>query len=291
MDFYDLTNSDTVENIKRLLAKRKDILGNGTQIKIVMLLETSSYLHRLEANQFSIFTQKFHKSISKTLKHFEGEVVKKDDHTYLVVFTTATNAVLCALKIQANFKYITPKFDKDGRQLKIGISSIDADKEKSNATFEAITDASRMCAFVANQLVISQGVKVLYEKENRNARIDKELIRILKPREESFLTRLIVCCERMSTMSNFNVSTLGTELGLGRSQLYRKVIRLTRKSPSTFIREFRLRRAIGFLHEHMHDTISQIAVESGFKSPTYFSRCFNNRFGILPSKYIQQHTY
>ncbi|MCP4976799.1 MAG: helix-turn-helix domain-containing protein [Maribacter sp.] len=291
MDFYDLTNSDTAVNIKRLLAKRKGILGNGTQIKIVMLLETSSYLHRLEANQFSIFTQKFHKSISKTLKHFEGEVVKKDDHTYLVVFTTATNAVLCALKIQANFKYITPKFDKDGRQLKIGISSLDADREKSNATFEAITGASRMCAFVANQLVISQGVKVLYENENRNARIDRELIRILKPREESFLTRLIVCCEKMSTKSNFNVSTLGTELGLGRSQLYRKVIRLTRKSPSTFIREFRLRRAIGFLHEHMHDTISQIAVESGFKSPTYFSRCFNIRFGILPSKYIQQHTY
>jgi len=291
MDFYDLTKTENAASIKQLLTKGKNALANNSLVKVVMLLETSSYLHRLEANQFSIFTQKFHKSIYKTLKHFKGEVVKKDDHTYLMVFTSATNAVLCALKVQANFKYITPKFDKDGRQLKIGISLIDTDEEKSNATFKAITDASRICAFVANQLVVSQDVKILYEKENRNARIDKELIRILKRREESFLNRLIVCCETMSAKPNFKVSTLGMELGLGRSQLYRKMMRLSGKSPSTFIREYKLRRAIGLLHEHMHGSISQIAVESGFKSPTYFSRCFNDRFGILPSKYIQQHSY
>ena len=73
----------------------------------VMVIETSDYLHRLEANQFSIFTQKLHNGIA--------------NNTYIVHFNSVTNAILCALKIQNNFKYITPKFDKSIRRLKIGI--------------------------------------------------------------------------------------------------------------------------------------------------------------------------
>ncbi|MBT8315231.1 MAG: helix-turn-helix domain-containing protein [Maribacter sp.] len=290
MDFYNDTLSLADEALE-LPKGNQFVLAEINGFKVVMILETSSYLHRLEANQFSIFTQKFHKSISKTLKHFEGEVLKEDDHTYLVVFTSATNAVLCALKIHANFKYITPKFDKDGRRLKIGISSFPGDKTKSNPIFKAIASASRISSFVKDELVVSPGIKVLYEKENRNARIDRELVRVLKSREETFLNRLVTCCAKMYSNPDFNVTALGTQMQLGQSQLYRKVMRLTGKAPSNFIREYKLRRAIGRLHEHKHGTISQVARESGFRNPTYFSKCFNDRFGILPSKYIQQHSF
>jgi AraC-like DNA-binding protein len=290
MDFYNDTLSLADEALE-LPKGNQFVLAEINGFKVVMILETSSYLHRLEANQFSIFTQKFHKSISKTLKHFEGEVLKEDDHTYLVVFTSATNAVLCALKIHANFKYITPKFDKDGRRLKIGISSFPGDKTKSNPIFKAIAAASRISSFVKDELVVSPGIKVLYEKENRNARIDRELVRVLKPREETFLNRLVTCCAKMYSNPDFNVTALGTQMQLGQSQLYRKVMRLTGKAPSNFIREYKLRRAIGRLHEHKHGTISQVARESGFRNPTYFSKCFNDRFGMLPSKYIQQHSF
>jgi len=288
MDFYN----DTL-----LLADEALELPKGNQFalvemngsQVIMILETSSYLHRLEANQFSIFTQKFHKSISKTLRHFEGEILKEDDHTYLVVFNSATNAVLCALKIQANFKYITSKFDRDGRRLKIGISSFASTKGKGNPIIKSIAAASRISAFVKDQLVVSHRIKILYEKENRNARIDRDLVRVLKPKEESFLNHVVDCCSKMYANPDFNVTALGSLLQLGQSQLYRKVMRLTGKAPSTFIREYKLRRAIGRLHEQQHGTISQVARESGFRNPTYFSKCFNDRFGILPSKYIQQH--
>ena len=290
MDFYNDTLSLADEALE-LPKGNQFALAQINGFQVVMILEASSYLHRLEANQFSIFTQKFHKSISKTLKHFEGEVLKEDDHTYLVVFTSATNAVLCALKIHANFKYITPKFDKDGRRLKIGISSFTGDKAKGNPIFKAIAAASRISSFVEDELVVSPGIKILYEKENRNARIDRELVRVLKPKEGSFLNRLVNCCAKMYSNPDFNVAALGEQMQLGQSQLYRKVMRLTGKAPSIFIREYKLRRAIGRLHEHAHGTISQVARESGFRNPTYFTKCFNDRFGILPSKYIQQHSF
>ena len=41
------------------------------------------------------------------------------------------------------------------------------------------------------------------------------------------------------------------------------------------------------IHEN---TISEIAYETGFNSPAYFSKCFMDKYGILPSKYTQQHT-
>ena len=45
---------------------------NDPAFRVLMVIETSNYLDRLEANQFTIFTQKFHNSISKTLKQFEN---------------------------------------------------------------------------------------------------------------------------------------------------------------------------------------------------------------------------
>lgn len=50
---------------------------NDPPFRVLMVIETSNYLDRLEANQFTIFTQKFHNSVSKQLQKFNGSVVKK----------------------------------------------------------------------------------------------------------------------------------------------------------------------------------------------------------------------
>ena len=106
----------------------------------IMVIETSNYLNRLEANQFSLFTQKLHNSFLKSINHFNGRILVSNDNIYIVKFKKATNAVLCALKIQSNFKYITPRFDASIRQLKIGIVS----GNKDDLT-KATNLATRIC--------------------------------------------------------------------------------------------------------------------------------------------------
>jgi len=280
------------ENTGKLVGLSTPILPamrrDGFSGRILMRLETSNYLNRLEANQFSIFTQKFHKSVSKTFNQFKGSVIRKDNNTYLVLFASATNAVLCALKIQANYKYITPKLHSANRKLKIGIATTKSNPAKEEFITEAVTAASRMCEGVMGQLIISSNVKVIYELENRNALINQDLIRTLKQWEERFLARLMEYCEKMWNKPNFNVGTMSAEMGWSKSQLYRKLLKLTGKSPNTFIREYRLHRALGLLHKQFGN-ISEIASESGFSSPSYFSKCFMDKFGVLPSKYARQH--
>jgi AraC-like DNA-binding protein len=51
--------------------------------------------------------------------------------------------------------------------------------------------------------------------------------------------------------------------------------------------EYRLSRALKLLNK-ADENISQIAFETGFNSPEYFSKCFHKKFGVLPSTYTKQ---
>lgn len=251
-----------------------------SKLNYSMVIETSDYLHRIEAQQLNLFTQKLHNGISKALGKFEGRILKQNDNTYLVEFNSVTNAILCALKIQSNFKYITPKFDKSIRHLKVGIAKGNSPKSRILAT--------RMCEVVSNQIVISPDTKKDYVSENRNTFINRDHIRTLKSSEIEFLTNLMDYTETIWKDADFSVPQFAKPLNYSKSQVYRKLLSLTGKSPSTFIRDYRLHKAMLQLH-HRKGNIQSIAKNSGFKSATYFSKCFKEKFNLLPSKYIQQH--
>ena len=234
-----------------------------------MVVETSDFLHRLEANQFNLFTQKLHNGISNLLEKFQGSIIKHNDNTYEVTFNSVTNAVLCALKLQSNFKYITPKFDKAIRDLKLGIAEGKSNKSKVLAT--------RMCeVIVENKFVISETVKIAYEKENHNNFINRDDIKVLQTAEEQFLTQLMNYVETIWNDPNYNVSKLSKKLELSNSQFYRKLKKLTGKSPSTFLRDFRLNRALVMLH-YKRGNIAQISNKTGY-SETYLIK---NKYKFL----------
>ncbi len=83
--------------------------------------------------------------------------------------------------------------------------------------------------------------------------------------------------------SDFNVVDLGSEMGLSRVQLYRKVKALTGCAPVELIRVSRLKRAQQLLQAGGR-TISEIAYEVGFSSPSYFTKCYKDHFGVPPTE-------
>jgi AraC-like DNA-binding protein len=250
---------------------------------VIMVIEISDFLSRVEASQYSIFTQKFHFSVSKTLKKFNGNIEKKDNNNYLVTYQSVTDAVQCALKIQYKFKYVTPKHTSFSRRLKIALSI------SKTLNKQAIKFATRMCEMVRGPLVISAKVKNLYESANENAEIDNQLIHVLNTEEEKFLSDVMDYVEINWLQTDFNVKSFSKALGYTYAQLYGRLMKLTGKSPNNFMREFRLHKALILLH-NQRGSIAQIATQTGFNSPTYFSKCFLNKYGIRPSKYMQQHT-
>lgn len=89
---------------------------------------------------------------------------------------------------------------------------------------------------------------------------------------------------------NIKVEDLSQKLGYSKSQLNRKLKSLTSTSPNSFVKDVKLNRSLGLFQKQLNN-ISEIAFEVGFNSPAYFTKCFQDKFGILPSKYSQQHIY
>ena len=104
-------------------------------------------------------------------------------------------------------------------------------------------------------------------------------------KEDKFMTRFREYIEQHMSDSNLSVEAIGAELGLSRVQLYRKVKALTGQSPVELLRTVRLHKAHRLLQDSVK-SISEVAYEVGFTSPSYFTKCFRDEFGASPSELI-----
>lgn len=100
--------------------------------------------------------------------------------------------------------------------------------------------------------------------------------------DEAFLRKFTTLIERVYAEPEYNVERLSSEMGISRGHLYRKVSELTGMSPVEYLGLFRLRKAKELL-ETTSLTINQVAYETGFSSPAYFTKRFREQFGRTPS--------
>ncbi|MHA4810972.1 hybrid sensor histidine kinase/response regulator [Flavitalea flava] len=102
--------------------------------------------------------------------------------------------------------------------------------------------------------------------------------------DEKFVRTALEAVERNISNPDFSVVEFSRDLFVSRVALYKRLLSLTGKTPIEFIRSIRLKRAAQLL-EKSHLTIAEIAYESGFNNPKYFSRYFKTEYGMLPSAY------
>lgn len=126
------------------------------------------------------------------------------------------------------------------------------------------------------------GRKKLKEKYSRSLLVKPEVV--AEPSmEEKFLLRVKAVVEEHLDDENFSVEELSKKVGMSRAQLHRKLIALTGKSASRFVRNYRLEHAYQLLEKKV-GTVSEIAYRVGYSSPAYFTKCFTEDFGISPSQ-------
>lgn len=81
---------------------------------------------------------------------------------------------------------------------------------------------------------------------------------------------------------DLSVEVLASKVFLSRSQLYRKIKTLTGVSVNEFIRNVRLEKAKELI-ELGNDNITEISIKVGFSSPSYFTKCYKEKYGHLPT--------
>ncbi len=102
--------------------------------------------------------------------------------------------------------------------------------------------------------------------------------------EDTFLQKLIQIVEEHLDDPGFSAAQLYLAAHMSQPQLYRKLMALTGKSPTLFIRTIRMRKALDLLQK-TEMTISEIAWAVGFNDPSYFTRVFHEEFGKTPGEW------
>lgn len=230
--------------------------------------------------------QNYNHSIIATIKQFKGRLVRQNDDYFLVSFESVSHAINCALEVQSKFKTWVNELENTNIKLKIGLSAGVPVTEKEKIFEDTIKLAERLYYISKAKIVMSAEVKDLYKSENLNVFIDGEFVHPLSAADEKFLNLLMDYTEKKWKNTDLQVDDIGKHLGFSKSQLYRKMISLTGKSPNTFIKEYRLNKALELFNKQKGN-ISEIAFETGFGSPSYFSKCFQKKYGLKPSDYIQ----
>lgn len=101
-----------------------------------------------------------------------------------------------------------------------------------------------------------------------------------------FLKQITSIIEENISNEQFGVSELANAVGMSRSNLLRKVKKLTDLSVSRFIRNVRLARSKEMLEETTLN-VSEISYKVGFGSPSYFIKCFGDYYGYPPGESLK----
>lgn len=106
----------------------------------------------------------------------------------------------------------------------------------------------------------------------------------ISPIDEELLKRAMEQIEKNISNCDYNVESFVSDMGIGRTLLYQKIYDIVGMSIKEFIMDVRLKRSAQLLKES-DLTISEIANQTGFINPKYFSICFKKHFELTPSEF------
>jgi AraC-like DNA-binding protein len=102
--------------------------------------------------------------------------------------------------------------------------------------------------------------------------------------DDKMMDQLMKFIEAHISDEGLKIEDMADAVGLGRTVFYGKVKELVGVSPSDFLRQVRMQRAIQLVVKSKM-TFSEIAYSVGFTDPKYFTKCFKKQTGMTPSEY------
>lgn len=212
---------------------------------------------------------------------FGGERSVNNGHgSSVLCFTYAENAVNCAVEIITAFT----AEEREILEFKMSLNGGMPVTSNTRIFGETIEIGENLLySSKDHNIVIASGVKNIDLKflKERAGR----LVLTLSPAEEKLLNKIFNILKKYSPNENFGIEEFCRVAGLSKSSLNRHLQTLTSRTPNILLKEYRLKTALRYLREG--ENISNVAFNTGFRSPSYFSKCFREYYHMSPSKYIE----
>ncbi len=222
------------------------------------------------------------KEIKRLIKKHNGVLNVNPGNEIMASFIFSSNAIMCAYAIEKLFKSLT-----DNIEFTLALATGKPVDEKGNNMFEETKKKVQFLCSIGlnNTMYIDTDTKKLSSKELDSPKVREEDFRIISTDDFNFIFELFKILNKKLADPDFKSEDLNTALTLSKSKVYRKIKSLTHLAPNQLIQELRLRKSIKLLQQKSN-TIGEIAYDSGFNSPTYFTRLFKKRYGLLPTSFV-----
>lgn len=101
-----------------------------------------------------------------------------------------------------------------------------------------------------------------------------------------FLERAIRCVREH--LKEYDREAFARDMCVSSSTLYNRLRALTGQNISAFILSVRMKEACRIVRQRPDIRVGELAGEVGIATPKYFTKCFKEEFGMLPSEYIEK---
>lgn len=106
--------------------------------------------------------------------------------------------------------------------------------------------------------------------------------------DELFLQKAIACVRQH--LDEYDRETFARDMAMSSSMLYNRLRTLTGQNVSSFILSVRMKEACRIARQEPHIRVNELSMRVGISTPKYFTKCFKEAFGMLPSEYIEKLT-
>ncbi len=194
--------------------------------------------------------------------------------------------ITISLILFAIYIYLKQKKQKIANQ-QIYNSAIDLQELVSQLSEDVLAPTSSDNLSIKNLLLNMKEILQRQKEQEENTPsqlIDNNDEIYLSASDQKFVQTALNYVENNLDNVNYKVEQLSSDLGMDRTGLYRKLVSIIGKTPTSFIRSIRLKRAARLLEEGF--TVAETADYVGFGTASYLSKCFKEEFGTKPSEYI-----
>ena len=117
--------------------------------------------------------------------------------------------------------------------------------------------------------------------------LPKEEDKVISQADQEWLEKLEKTILEYLSDSRFNMDFLGEKMYSSRRQIQRRLKKIVGLTPKEYIKEIRLFEARKLLESGQAQSVKATAYNVGFTDAQYFSSQFKERFGKVPSSYLE----
>lgn len=143
----------------------------------------------------------------------------------------------------------------------------------------------RINALLANR---KKMIEKIQAEVSLQANVESEAQAHLSNPDQAFINSATEMVKKHLSDAEYDREAFAKDMAMGESTLYNKVKATTGQTVIAFITSIRLKQAQRIIRSNPNILVSDVAIQVGFNTPKYFSKCFKKEFGIFPKEYAEQ---